>query len=81
MASNSRLEESKASGHLPTPENVALQVIRLNHKDDVTNQEIAHAIKSEPALSSRLQLRTTYEGAGIGLALCRKIAEHHKGGI
>jgi len=39
---------------LPTPKGVAMQVIQLTHKDDVTNQEIAHAIKSDPALSSRL---------------------------
>jgi len=54
MPSNSRFEEIKASGHLPTPKGVAMQVIQLTHKDDVTNQEIAHAIKSDPALSSRI---------------------------
>ena len=54
MVSNSQLEELKASGNLPSPKGVALRVIELTRKDGVTNQDIAHAIKSDPTLSSRL---------------------------
>src|SRR3989338_165256 len=54
MISPSKFDEIKAGGHLPSPRGVALQVIQLTHKDDVTNQEIAHAIKADPALSSRV---------------------------
>ena len=54
MVSNSQLEELKASGNLPSPKGAAMRVIELIHKDDVTNQEVARAIKSDPALSSSI---------------------------
>ena len=54
MLSSAEFEKIKAAGHLPTPRGIALQVIQLTDKDGVTNQEIAHAIKSDPALTSRI---------------------------
>ncbi len=54
MVSDPKFEALKASGNLPSPKGIALQVIRLTQKDDVTNQEIAHAIKADPALSGRV---------------------------
>ena len=54
MAGNLKYEALKANGNLPSPKGVALQVIRLTQKSDVTNQEIAYAIKADPALSGRV---------------------------
>ena len=54
MAVSLKYEALKASGNLPSPKGVALQVIRITQKNDVTNQEIAHAIKADPALSGRV---------------------------
>lgn len=51
---SSKLEELMASGHLPSPQGVAMRVIELALKDDVTNQEIARAIKADPVLSGRI---------------------------
>jgi diguanylate cyclase (GGDEF)-like protein/PAS domain S-box-containing protein len=54
MVSKAQLEELKAKGNLPSPKGVAIRVIELTRKDDVSNQEVARAIKSDPALSSQL---------------------------
>jgi HD-like signal output (HDOD) protein/FixJ family two-component response regulator len=54
MPSHSKLDEIKASSHLPSPKGTALQVIRLTQKDNVTSQEIARAIKVDPALSGQI---------------------------
>lgn len=48
------LNALKAGGRLPSPKGVALEVFRLIRKDNVTNQQLAQAIKSDPALSGRL---------------------------
>ena len=54
MSGNSKLEELKKNGYLPSPKGAAVQVLRLCQKEDVTNQEVAHAIQADPALSARL---------------------------
>ncbi len=54
MTSHSRLDEVIASDKLPSPKGVALQVIQLTQSDDVTNQQIAYAIKADPVLSGHL---------------------------
>lgn len=51
---NLNFEALKAEGRLPSPKGTALQVVRLTQKDDVTSQEIAQAIKADPALAGRV---------------------------
>lgn len=54
MLSNSKFEELKTTGNLPSPKGVAQRLIELTRNEEVTNQEIANAIKVDPALSSRV---------------------------
>lgn len=54
MTSKLNFEELKSGDRLPSPKGAALEVFRLSQKEDVTNLEIARAIKADPALSSRL---------------------------
>lgn len=54
MPTKEKFEELKARGSLPSPKGVALQVIRLSQQEDASNEEIAHAIKADPALAGRI---------------------------
>jgi len=51
---NAVFETLKAKDHLPSPKGLALKIIQLTLKEDVTTREIAHALKTDPALSGRL---------------------------
>ncbi|MBI5919370.1 MAG: diguanylate cyclase [Nitrosomonadales bacterium] len=54
LTGDSKFEEFKASGHLPSPKGVVLQVVRLTQRDDVSNHQFAQVIKADPALTGRL---------------------------
>ena len=54
LNSSSILSKLKLSGKLPTPKGIALEVINLSQRDDVSNQVIAHLIGADPALSLRV---------------------------
>jgi len=49
-----RFEELKATGQLPSPKGVALALLNLMQQDDVTIQNIARVVQTDPALSGRL---------------------------
>jgi diguanylate cyclase (GGDEF)-like protein/PAS domain S-box-containing protein len=51
---NAKLAEIKASGTLPSPQGIALQVMRLLQQDEVSNQQIANVIKADPVMSGRI---------------------------
>ena len=46
--------ELAAADRLPSPEGVALEVLRLARRPDVTNAQIARAVQADPALAARL---------------------------
>lgn len=55
MASaNPRFDELKTTGKLPSPSGVALAIIELCRRDGVSVEEIAHAVRADPALSGRI---------------------------
>ncbi|MDD2913995.1 MAG: diguanylate cyclase [Gallionella sp.] len=54
IAEQSILTHLKSSGRLPTPKGVALEVINLTQREDVSNQDIVRLIGADPALSARV---------------------------
>jgi diguanylate cyclase (GGDEF)-like protein len=50
----SGFDELKATGKLPSPAGVALAVIELCRNDNASIEEIAHAVRADPALSGRI---------------------------
>lgn len=49
-----RFDELKTTGKLPSPAGVALAVIELCRRDGTSIDEIAHAVRADPALSGRI---------------------------
>lgn len=54
ITSQQEIDELKATGKLPSPTGVAFAIIQKSQQEDVTIQEIAHLIQSDPALSGRI---------------------------
>jgi len=54
VSANPRFDELKTTGKLPSPAGVALAVIELCRRDGIGVDEIAHAVRADPALSGRL---------------------------
>jgi len=49
-----KFEELKASGNLPSPSGVALEIVRLTQIDNISVDDILHPIKADPVLAGRL---------------------------
>lgn len=49
-----KLQELKAMGDLPSPKGAALAVMRLTRKEEVSIEELAHMVQTDPALVGRV---------------------------
>jgi len=61
----SPIDALRASGRLPSPEGVAVEILRLSSKERVSNAEIVRVLQADPALAGRV-LRAA-NGAALGL--------------
>lgn len=58
------IDALRATERLPSPKGVALEVMRLARRPDVTTTEIARAVQADPALSGRLIRAANSSAAG-----------------
>jgi two-component system cell cycle response regulator len=50
----SRFDQMKATGALPSPQGVALEILRLTQAEDTSISQLAHVLQADPALAGRL---------------------------
>jgi diguanylate cyclase (GGDEF)-like protein len=61
-----KFEQLKATGELPSPKGVALTIVRLSQRDDVSARQFEQAIKSDPAFVGRLMKAANIAGREKG---------------
>jgi two-component system, cell cycle response regulator len=62
----SKFEQLKASGALPSPNGVALEILRLTQSEDATVAQLAHVLQADPALAGRLvKFVNSAQGGGV----------------
>ncbi len=65
VISQEKFEELKATGQLPSPKGVALAVIELIRRENVTMPEVARVVQSDPALAGRVLKLANSAHAGM----------------
>jgi len=50
----SRFDQLKATGALPSPQGVALEILRLTQAEDTSIAQLTHVLQADPALAGRL---------------------------
>ena len=51
---NPKFEELRASGNLPSPSGVALEILKLTQSETVTIEQLVKPIKADPVLTGRV---------------------------
>lgn len=65
MELTQRYDELKVADRLPSPQGVALEIIRLTSGDDFSNAQITRAIQADPALAGRLIRAANHAALGV----------------